>query len=608
MATSVNAASMTMEECIRTVHEISRTALAHDPDPSSLLSNLLQLLPCLEAPHLTTADLSTLRHKIWKNDLIHLVIEVLRDDTSNQNIRDRWRKLTGLAVILSSTLAGLSPKDSKPRKQPSTESSSYSEHIREYYEIILPTATDSILILASNILEFLESNQDNSSPGLLECFKKVVDSLVRLCTDHRPCTHRALQSPYLLNILITDHYLYGHSMLIAMETMMLADESAAACIPHDVLSSIVDELVYKLSGTDGEGATLSLRLLAQLSTALPDLPATLSSGYTGLLTLVKKWTHKDRELGAAVKWLVSKLELEAGEQVGLDEKQKAALFIQASWRGYASRKKMIAAKRGIRKFQLLFRKRRAEKLKRKESMEQNAVKASLKLSDLKRKSSQLDFHQKQLTLYEQQPASELRGFIDAQENKAAIKIQSVWRAHAVRTQIKEHKSKRRSVKSAVIIQRAFRRHIQRKQREKLSMKYEYLPELPEAMRDKLQEEVARYRDTHTTSSAHRTREEAVALHQEVQQEYEKSRFSQSAHAQSIDETRLLISKLNRSCELMLNAPSLDKAFSMDGIEDTFSSKSPLVAKMGRTAHREELKAMNTPWWKRTPLDHQEVTL
>lgn len=597
MATGINVTSMTIEECISTVQDISRTSLAQDP--SSLLSNLLRLLPCLEAPNLTTADLSTLRHKIWKNDLVHLVIEVLRDDTSNKT---RWRKLTSLAVILSSVLAGLSPKESRTQKQPSADS----EHIKEYYDIILPTATDSILILASNILEVLETNQDNSSPELLECFKKVVDSLVCLCAGHRPCIHRALQSPYLLNILITDRYLYGHLMLVAMETMILADKSAAACIPHDVLSSIVDELVYKLSGSDEEGAALSLRLLAQLSTTLPGLPATLSNGYAGLLTLVKKWTCKDRELGDAEKFLVSKLELQAGGQVELDEKQKAALFIQASWRGYASRKKMIAAKRGIRKFQLLFRKRRAEKLKKKDTLQQDAMQASRKRSHIK--SSQLDFHQKQLTLYEQQPASELGDFIHTQEKKAAIKIQSVWRAHAVRTQIKERKSKMRSLKSAVVIQRAFRHHLQAKQREKLTVEYEYLPELPDAVRGKLQEEVTRYRDTHTTSSASRTQEQALALHQEVQQEYEKFHFTQSAHARSVEETRLLVSKLNRSCELMLCAPSLDEAFSMDGIEDTFSSKSPLVAKMGRTAHREELRAMSTPWWKRTPLDHQEVTL
>lgn len=586
---------MNLEECLSIVQDVSHVT-SRSQDPPTLSSNLFRLLPCLESSNLTVTDLSLLRHKIWQNDLIHLVIEVLRGDHSND-----CRTLTNLVVMLTSVVAGLTPKEPRYQK-PSSSNTAQVEQVREYYDILLPTATDSILIVASNMLEALD--QVEPEPDFPECFKKVVDSLLWLCSGHKQCIPRALNSPYLLSLLITDHYLYSHVVLSALETLIVTEKSSAANIPQDVLTSILDELVYKLSGNDKDGASLSLRVLALLSISLPGLIDTLNNSYAGLLTLAEKWVQKDQELGAAEKYLIAELESRADGQGEVDEKHKAAIFIQASWRGYASRKKMVAAKRGIMRFQQLYRKRKSEKLVRRATQEKTEMKVTLQQTYLK--TSQLAFHTKQLSQYEQLPASELQEFILKEENMAAARIQSTWRGFSARSQYKELKSKSILVKSVTVIQRAFRRHSRAKQVKISKKEHDHLPKLSTPVREKLQREVASYRDTHPPS--YRTPEQVSALHKQAQQEYEKFCFTQALHTRRDEEIRQLVSKLNRNCELMLSAPSLQESVGVKGIEDTYCSRSSAVAVMARTAHREELKAMDTPWWKRTPLDQEELNL
>ena len=589
--------TMNLKECLGAVQDVSRVT-STSQDPPTLSSHLLRLLPCLESSSLTVTDLSLLRHKIWQNDLIHLVIEVLRGDT---NISKEYRTVTNLVVVLASVVAGLAPKEPRDQK-PSSKNTAVFEQVQEYYDILLPTATDSILIIASNMVEMLDHVEPE--PDFPECFKKVVDSLVWLCCGHKQCIPRALNSPYLLSLLITDHFLYCHTILSALETLILTEKSSAANIPQDVLTSILDELVYKLSGNDKDGASLSLRVLARFSVCLPDLVDTLNNSYAGLLTLAKKWISKDQELGPAEKYLIAELESRADGQEELDDRHKAAIFIQASWRGYASRKKMVAAKKGIERFQQLYRRRKSEKLERKATQEKTEMEATLKKTHLK--TSQLAFHTKQLSLYEQLPASQLQEFIRKEEATAAVRIQSAWRGFSARSQYKELKSKTVAVRSVVIIQRAFRRHRRAKQAKVRKQEYSHLPKLSTQVREKLQQEIADYRHMHPL--AFRTPEQASALHQQAQQEYEKFCFTQALHTRRDEEIRQLISNLTRNCELMLSAPSLQESVGMEAIEDTYCSRSSAVAMMARTAHREELKALDTPWWKRTPTDQEELSL
>lgn len=236
---------MNIKKCQEIVHDVS-SVTSRSQDPVVLLTSLLRLLPCVESGCLNTKEMSLLKKQIWERDLIHLTIEVLRNDYSSEP--EGWKKLTNLAVTLVSIMSGLTPKE----PQQSSSSTPHSEQVREYYDIILPTALDSILMLANSILEALDKEQTSPSVNLPECFKKILDSLLWLCYSHKRCIPRALQSPYLLSMFITDHQLYSHIVLTALENLILTDKQATSSIPRDLLNSFLDELVYKLSGTIGK--------------------------------------------------------------------------------------------------------------------------------------------------------------------------------------------------------------------------------------------------------------------------------------------------------------------------------------------------------------------
>lgn len=599
MATKLRSTTiLNLRRCQRIVDDVSRKAsTCHGAE---LLSTLLQLLSCLESRQLSAKDVSALRHRIWQCDLIHVIIEVLREDYSG--VVEGWKMLTNLSVTLSSILAGLTPKYPKGEEHNlSPRNRAHLEQVQEFYDIILPTAADSILILANNLLETVETSQDNNdrSTNFVECFRKIVESLLWLCGTHKTCIPRALQSPYLLRLLISDHELYSHIVLAAMETLILTDNSSLLSLPRSILNSFLDELVFKLSGEESTGAMLALRLLAQFSLIVSDLVDSLVGTYSELLSLVRKWTHDAQDLGPAEKYLISQLEARAKGLEERTEQEQAALLIQAAWKGYSSRKKIQRMQRGVRKFQQLYRRRRAEKLKLKEAEKKATLRTSMKQTRLL--SSQLAFHEKQLSLYEQLPAGELEGFIRRQEEEAAVRIQSTWKGWRTRLKCKQLKVESEMNKSAAVIQRAFRHHMQKRRGTDLVM--ESLPPITGAERERLQEEISRYRDG--TAPPFLTSEELSARYQQVQEEYIKFYFSHDAQRRKMEQVQLLIAKLDRHCELLLSAPSLDKSLTCADIRENYSSSSPEIAKMARQAHREELVAMNTPWWKRSPLDNNE---
>lgn len=612
-SSNVETEKLNLQDCLRIVKSISKEVA--NCEDSSVPTTLLRLLPCLEAGALTAKEFSLVKNQIWKDDLIHLMIEVLRNNYSS--LEEHWRILTNLAITLASVLAGLTPKQHrhKPLSASSSGTDAELELVREYYDIILPTATDSILTLANSILEAADDAMSQTSPtqedpvSLKECFKKTLDSLLWVCASHQECITCTLQSPYFLHILITDNVFYGHVALEALETLILSDKSSITSIPQNVLTSILDELIYKISGKEEKGAFLSLRLLSQLVALSPELMDTLTSSYSGLLELVKKWVKPERTIGLAEKHLIEQLESREVLHVsGNVDEYRSAVVIQACWRGYSCRRKVVKIKRGITRFQQLYRKRKGERERQKKLEERAKVEATVKQRGLM--SSKLSFHEKQLSLLEQLPASELQDYVRKQEIEAAITIQSAWRAWTIRSKYKQRKSTAALDRSASVIQRALRRNLQQK-REGAQQFHSsnILPEITGATRENLQREIACYREL-CPPSGYKSEEEVSSLHDRVQKMYEQFYFSQTTQRRNDEKAQLLLSQLNRNSEFLLSLPSLEQSVATPSpdLVERLSSRSSSVARMARTAHREEIKALNTPWWKQPPLDHDELVL
>ena len=620
MATRIDSHQLTLQDYLEVVKKVSQEVTSSDE--ASLPSTLLQLLPCLQARALGAKDFSLVKYQVWKEDLIHLIIEVLRNDYSG--MADHWSVLTNLTILLSSMLAGFSPNQ-RPhqllsRKEvPSVEARA--EGIKEYHDIILPTAIDSILILTNSVLEAADecamptqSRSKHEDPeSLKECFKKTLESLLWVCASHDDCIARVLQSPYFLHILITDNSVYGQASLGVLETLILSNKAPISSIPQSVLASILDELIYKLSGNEEKGALMSLRLLAQLVSVAPEMTDILTTSYTGLLQLVTKWIKPGGPTEVAVTHLVEQIEIrEAGYAYNIPSKvdetleHRSAVVLQSCWRGYVARKKMEKIKRGIRKFQQLYRKRKQEK----ECLRKQKDKAKAEVTWKQRglRSSKLAFHEKQLALLEQLPASEFQEYVRRQETEAAIKIQCAWRSWLSRSRYRKQKSEAVFNRSASVIQRALRRNLQQKKRTEQHFQANLLPEIAGAQRDKLQSEIALYRELHP-STGYKSEEDACRLHDKVQKMYEEFYISRVTQSKDDEKAQLHLSQLSRNSDFLSSLPTLEQFVTdpQPDLVDRLLSNSSATARMARRAHREELRVLSTPWWK-LPQDHDELTL
>ena len=531
-----------------------------------------------------------MKEQIWKCDLIHVIVEVLRQDFAS--VQGQWDTAAQLVSILSAIFTGFNPKvQAKSGEGVQSEV----EQVKEYYEILVPAAVDSLLILANTLLEIESAIPFSGKPSTthLEQFQSVMGSLLWVCTSHKQSIPRVLQSPFLLHILITDSLPYYELLVPTVRKLVKADKCCLSSVPLDVLQSILDELVYKLSGKGRKAAALSLKLLANIVCCSPNLLEVVLSRYKGLFAVVSQF--KNEGLGPDVEQLTVKLEARAATEMEEQACDQAAVVIQAAWRGYATRKKLKAMHRGIQRFQQLYRKRKAKELRGK--MVEFKVKSSQDLKRELQQSSRILFHEKQMAVLEQLPASYVDRFVRTQEGQAATTIQSWWRMKQAQ---KKYRLKEEEMRCAVVIQRAVRRFLwRRKETLKVDQWNPLLfPAIEDAERKLLQGMVAQYREIHLPT--YHSASELQKLHSEVQGHLEEFYLSRSAERKADLHRTLLISQLNQDCELLLSAPSLSAA-SLDDTA-TYSLGSASIARMAEIAHQEELKTMDLPWWKRPPLD------
>ena len=581
------------EKILRVAGEVANTTRDTDVPYA-----LLQLRDVLECQELDGRELRSVKEQIWKCDLIHIIVEVLRQDFTL--VEGRWDTAAQLVSILSSICTGFNPK---VQTKPGEETQSEVEQVKEYYEILLPTAVDSVLILANTLLEIESAGQvqleGKPSTTHLDYFQSVIDSLLWFCAGHKQCIPRILQSPYLLHILITDNLSYCEVLIPAMRKLVKSNKSSLSSVPLDVLQNILDELVYKLSGNGKRTAVLSLKLLANIVHYSPNVLEVVLSRYKGLHTVVLQF--KNEGLGQDVDQFIAKLEMRVATNTEAQICNQAAVAIQAAWRGYTTRKKSKTMHKGIQKFQQLYRMKKAERLRRKE--EEIRMKSSQAVKQELQKHSWIKFHEKQMALLEQLPASDVDRFMQTQKIQAATTIQSWWRSKQAQ---KKYNMKRKEIECAVVLQRTVRQFLQRRKKSQSSAKQQPIvfPAVEGAERELLQGVVAQYRELHPVT--YHTASELQHLHREVQDHLSEFYQSRSARRKADEHRTLFLSQLNRDCELLLNAPSISAASSSD--VTTYSSRSASIARMAEMAHQEELKAMDLPWWKKPQLDLDEISL
>lgn len=592
---------------------------------------LLRLRTLLESPTLRAAELRDLKKKIWKCDLVHVLVEVVRQDFSL--VPGSWGTAAELASLLGDICSGLKPiretsraksktVDSFAAASPSQSagtvaSDTDADQVEEYYDTLLPTSVDSLLILASKLLE-LEPESESVSPSAraahaaekapaseyLEYFGATVDSLVWVCTCHPHCVLRVLKSPYLLNILISDNTDYCKVVVCALKKLVSTGSSqpSLSALPSEALQSILDELAYKISGREQNIATLSLQVLAVFAKEIPSLLDDITARYKGLATVICKW--KGQKLGPEVEELFLYLGQMCSDQREQDAASEAALVIQSAWRGYATRNKLKRAQKGIQRFQQIYRKRRAKSVAQKRR--NTSVRKYKQSQQAALRDGLCSFHEQQMATFEQLPASEVERFVQQQRNQAATRIGAWWKGRQARKDFTRRKEVADLVQKVVVLQRAVRRFLRRHRfyQEEDAGETTPFPDVTEEEREDLQLEIAQHRELHPP--AYHSDAQLRALHDEVQDRLEEFYSTRVAATRLSEQHSSLLAQLERDCDQVLSAPQLSNA-TLETV-DAFSSGSSAVARMARTAHGEELKSMQMPWWKRLQFDQEDIIL
>ena len=538
---------------------------------------LLQLKDVLSSSRLDARGQQSAIRLVWKCDLIHVLVGAIQRDFSR--LQNGWETATQLADLLATVCSGLKPKESHHHQRGQERKvAEEAERVREFYNILLPTAVDSLLILANSLLEHTSATPPptdtptvpharttsfGAKPPLthtLQCFRSTLESLSLLCSSHKQCASRTLQSPYILHMIISNHPLYCRTVLALIQNLLQADQQLLSSLPEDHLQSILDELTYRLSaGEEEEVKVECLKLSALLEQFILSIEA-----------------QDEGDGGAA---------------------DQAATVIQASWRGYSERRRLRKVDDSVRQFQLLYRKRKAEQdqLKEEERHQRN-VAATKHLESLSKMRS---FHEKQLSTLERLPASDVGGFLQRQKIAAATRLQAWWRGRRCQGRYSRLRREAQLVASAVTIQRAFRKFGSRKQQQKASHRGIIgYPLLGGEERALLQQTIASRREEHPPPQL--TESQMRQAHDEVQSLLGEFYLRVPEWRREEEKRKVLYSRLEQDCALLLSAPKLCEV-TEDEVQK-FVSGSHVVARMAQLAHREELRATELPWWKQPQSD------
>ena len=583
---------------------------------------LVRLKETLHTSRLESKQRESVFRLIWQSDLIHVMVGVTRKDFSR--LVGGWDTAAQLVDLLATVCSGLKPQETRQKQKRPAEGDN---GVKDFYEKLLPTAVDSLLILANSLIEHTATSTATkshiqSSSSVLQLFESVLASLSRLCSSHRQCAFKAIQSPYILHMIASSQPRYCLALVTTLNQLVKMD-GLLSTAGHP--QSTLDVLAHKLTSTDNEELQVEcLKLLALFIGSDSDALTTLCSKHTALTSVVLK--SKRCGLGKEVDLLVQRLEVQTPrgemdsgvntESPTTDVKRKhtptyvqattvpnancgkstddvaevhhSATVIQACWRGYTDRKL-------LRRMKERTEPQCKDMGKEQEEFDERSEKIAAVTKKLQSLSEMRTFHERQMLLLEQLPAGKVTSFLHNQQTNAAKRIQLWWR----KTYDQERLKQRGELLAAVVvIQRAVRRFLKgREKSEKLQqLSDSSYPPVEGQEREDLQREIARYREERAPLEY--SEAQMRQTHDEVQQLLCDFYPHIRNEASEAERRQRLLSKLEQDCTLLLEAPRLSEV--SDEVVERFLSGSHTVAMMARQAHHEELRASQLPWWKLPP--------
>lgn len=560
----------------RALHLAAEVAETDDFNVPVLLLQLREILD-LAPPRSSLGEV--LRKDLWTYDVIHVCNLALKQDFAS--ILGGWDTATQLGAILCQSCVGLKLPDEA-----------------EFEDKFLPDVVENILSLAAKLLDFVvKAREMTEKEKQFQNFRTTLNSLEWLYSFHVSLTLNVLQSKRFVQILMSEEVDASLFILMIVENIFKMNRLLMGKLEPNVLHSILDETVFKISASEESSvARASIHLILTATDVHPPiLEILLSKRYRGLKAYLSKW--KARGFDNDVKRLVSLLEAGSIAQAEQMRLARAATAIQAFYRGSKQRQRLKQAELGIILLQRKFRQRRfdkeREKEKRKRRQEHKLAQEQKRVNEFR------SSMQKQLKMLESVPAREVNLFMEDNQVKAASKIQAAFRGMVARKKYRERSEEVTRERAAVTIQRQFRRYQQHKADRKTP--YPVVPGLTDARRAKLQNMIAERR--RRFPAKHRTQEEFQELHEKAFSLLANHVLSNMKIRKSEQRREALLARLNVDADQLLAAPKLHEVTS--DILDSFTSRSAPVIARAQQRHNEEMRSLKLPWWKKL-WDEEEV--
>ncbi|XP_043550448.1 IQ calmodulin-binding motif-containing protein 1-like [Chiloscyllium plagiosum] len=553
--------------------------LTHSPSKSSTYF----FTEILKKPPVESKELQKLKEDIYYYDLIQYCILVLKQDY--YNIPGSWSTAVDLAEIVSTVCVGLNPK----------------EDVEEFYEKVLPSASDNLMMLARRLqTRFLQAVEDDIKQDFLRCFLNVTNSLCWLLSDHIQLIQHVLQSDRLLQLLLTDDVETGAIMVSVLLGILQVNRTVLFSVDEKNILLILDELIYKLFATSNPviGST-SIKVMLLIAETHPPTLKILCNNYKGLRPLLRKqWTGRgfDKELNQLLELLY------AGSTQGVSQQKfhRCACLIQAAWRAYQTRKRLKCLPKAVTTLQRSFRAKREQEMQQLEKKrEEEELKRQLQL---RRHRALREFRQRQLSLLELVPASEMDKYLQEERERSALLIQKVWHGYRHRRDFNKQKQALKEFRAAVVIQRAVLKFLKKRgNRSPCIMPWQGPSGLTDTRRLKLRAKVDAYVKLHPVPQA--SEERTKERHSQAQEMLGQYLMRRNLERKSEQRQEALLAQINTDVELLMNAPGLKEATEKD--VEVFSSRSVPVAARARQSHNTMLQYTRGPWWKKLGDEFQD---
>ncbi|KAL7991802.1 hypothetical protein Chor_016058 [Crotalus horridus] len=358
-----------------------------------------------------------------------------------------------------------------------------------------------------------------------------------------------LQNKHFQQLLTTDDVETTIQILSLLQNILRTNSKALIQITREALHFLLDELIYKISSTTNPArGNAAVKLLLLITESDAQLVVTVNTRYKGLHTLLsKQWTGKgfDKNLNQ----LLDLLDAKNSSACETQRLHQAACMIQASWRGYQTRKRLKQLPKTITILQRRFRAKKEQELQSlKRRREEEHLRQQLQLQ---RQRAMRLFHERQLTLLEIVHAGQVDKHMHEMREKAALTIQRYWRAFKARRNFHQQKRNLKEYKAAVLIQRAA---------------------------SPMSEEMSR------------------ELHHQAQEKLAHYMVRERKNQRAKQRRETLLVQVHTDVDQLLNAPSLSECTMRD--LNVFMSRSVPVATKAKQSHNAMLKYMQWPWWKK----------